>query len=123
MKKILVLLTSILVISCTSRGELVNRAYLKIDRSDGISKQEAVAIAEYYFNYKQSAFDGLTNKPTLAGSTSRPGKVYVDRNPEELKDNWKFRIVSTRPNVDVYVSYLVNRKDGQIEEINNKPIK
>ncbi len=115
MKKILILLISILVISCTSPGELINRAYLKVDRYDGISKQEAVAIAEYYFNYKQSAF--------TESAIAKSNAVYVDRNPEELKDNWKFRVVSTLPNVDIYVSYLVNRKDGQIEEINEKPSK
>jgi len=119
MKKNFILLNifigTILLTSCTSRGEIISDAYLKVDRYDGISRQEAIAIAEYYFSYKQSAFP----ESSFSGSKS----VYVDRNPEELRDNWKFRIVSKLPNVDVYVSYLVNRKDGQVKEINDKPAK
>jgi len=110
MRKIFILLISVLIVSCTPRGELINRAYLKVDRYDGISKLEAIAIAEYYFSYKQSVF-------------KKSNSVHVDRNPDELKDNWKFRVVSTIPNVDIYVSYLVNKKDGQIVETDDRPIK
>lgn len=110
MKNAFILLFSALIISCASRGELVNRAYLKVDRYDGISKQEAIAIAEYYFSYKQSVF-------------KESSSVYIDHNPEELKDNWKIRIISEIPSVKVHVAYLVNKKDGQIEEINIVPTK
>lgn len=110
MKTFLILLASIFMLSCTTRAEFINRDYLKVDRYDGISKKEATAIANYYFQYKQSAF-------------KHSGSVFVDRNPEELKESWKFRVISKQPNVDVHVSYLVDKKDGQIKEINESPSK
>ncbi len=103
MKKILILIITLLIISCTSKAEFTNRAYLDVDRVDGINAQEAIAIADYYFQYKQSAFE-------------KSGSVYIERKPEELKDNWKFRIISKTENVNINVSYLVSKKDGQVKE-------
>jgi len=103
MKKFFILIIYLLIISCTTKADFTNRAYLNVDRVDGINAQEALAVAEYYFQYKQSAFE-------------KSGSIYIDRKPEELKDNWKFRIRSKTENVNIQVSYLVSKKDGQVKE-------
>ena len=108
MRNILYLWIFLLVAGCASKSELVNNAYLKVDRHDGINQQEAVAIAEYYFQYKQSAFN-------------KSGSVSLSREPEELKDDWRFRIISKIPNVDVHGSYLVNKMSGQVVESSERP--
>jgi len=106
-RNISIVIIGLLIISCTTRGEFINQAYLKVDRYDGISRQEALAIAEYYFNYKQSAF-------------KKSADVYINRTPEELQNSWKFRIISKIPNVNIDIAYLVDKKDGQITETNSK---
>lgn len=93
---------------CATKSEMVSDAYLKVDRVDGINKQEAIAIAQYYFHYKQSAFQ-------------KSGEVFINAEPEESKDNWRFRIISKIPNVDVHVSYLVDKTSGQVRESSENP--
>jgi len=109
MKTIFILLTCLLVASCTSKTDFTNRAYLDVDRTDGINEQEALAIAEYYFQYKQSAFEDS-------------GSIYVDRNPQELKYNWKIQVISKTPNINIDIFYLVDKNTGDIKESNDQAL-
>ena len=107
MRNLLYLFIIILLTSCASKADLINSQYLKVARYDGINKNEAIAIARYYFQYKQSAFQ-------------KSGAITISSEPEELKDAWKFNIVSKVPNIDVHVFYLIDKKNGQVEESSEK---
>lgn len=107
MRNILFLMIIVLLTGCASKMDLINSQYLKVSRYDGINRNEAIAIARYYFQYKQSAFQ-------------KSGAISINQEPEELKNSWKFRIISKVPNIDVHVFYLIDKNNGQVTESSEK---
>ena len=97
----MLLCASLIVAGCTTYAEKLERDYLKVYRNDGVSEQEAKAIARYYFFHKQRAVND-NSALSIASKTI------------ELKEKWKFPLRSDDPTVHVGYAILVDKRSGQV---------